>query len=225
MSGERQPGQVTEVEFSVTDADYPFVRASRDGRCRFDLVEMVPRKGEYAEFFRVAAADPERVLNETGDREGVDARLLATQEGSAVVEFVVSGNCPAVTLAELGALPRTVTGVDGEGRIVAEVPPRHDAARVAQAFVDEHPEATVTAKHEKEQGTPIFGLPEFRQVVDERLTDRQREVLEAAFEAGYYEWPRECTGAEVAEELGISSATFSQHVHTAERKLLTLVFE
>ncbi|WP_239642048.1 helix-turn-helix domain-containing protein, partial [Natrinema versiforme] len=47
------------------------------------------------------------------------------------------------------------------------------------------------------------------------------EVLKAAFEAGYYDWPRGCSGEEVAAELGIASPTFSQHIlsliHISER--------
>jgi len=35
------------------------------------------------------------------------------------------------------------------------------------------------------------------------LTNRQQEVLQTAFGMGYYEWPRDCTGQDVADELGI----------------------
>jgi predicted DNA binding protein len=48
--------------------------------------------------------------------------------------------------------------------------------------------------------------------------------LSVAFEAGYYDWPRGCTGEDVAEELGITSATFSEQIHAAERNLLSAVF-
>jgi len=41
---------------------------------------------------------------------------------------------------------------------------------------------------------------------------------------GYYEWPRDCTGQDVADELGITSATFSEHVFAAERKILAFLF-
>ena len=62
-----------------------------------------------------------------------------------------------------------------------------------------------------------------RSLLDD-LTERQREVLQTAFEMGYYEWPRDCTGRDVADELDITSATFSEHVFTAERKILTVMF-
>lgn len=49
------------------------------------------------------------------------------------------------------------------------------------------------------------------------LSTRQREALEAAFELGYYEVPREATRAEVADRLGCAPSTASEHLRKAER--------
>jgi len=54
-----------------------------------------------------------------------------------------------------------------------------------------------------------------------RLTDRQREVVEHALDAGYFEWPREVTSEELAAEMDISRATLLEHLRKAESKLLT----
>ncbi|QLH77368.1 helix-turn-helix domain-containing protein [Halosimplex rubrum] len=56
------------------------------------------------------------------------------------------------------------------------------------------------------------------------LTDGQLEVLVTAYRTGYFERPRETTGAEVAADLDISPSTFSQHLRAAQRKLLTALF-
>jgi predicted DNA binding protein len=55
----------------------------------------------------------------------------------------------------------------------------------------------------------------------ERLTARQREVLQRAYELGYFEYPRDANAAEVAESLGIGSSTFVEHLNTAQSKLLS----
>lgn len=60
--------------------------------------------------------------------------------------------------------------------------------------------------------------------VDASLTDRQRETLQIAFHAGYFDWPRKADAETVAEEIGIAQSTLSQHLRTAERKLLTELF-
>ncbi|MFP9060717.1 helix-turn-helix domain-containing protein [Natrialbaceae archaeon A-chndr2] len=51
------------------------------------------------------------------------------------------------------------------------------------------------------------------------LTDRQRQVLELAVEAGYFERPRHNNTGELADTLDISRATFTQHLRAAQRKL------
>ncbi|WP_226007523.1 bacterio-opsin activator domain-containing protein [Natrinema salinisoli] len=223
--GERA-SPVREIEFEIDESAYPFVSASNRLDCRIELAEMLPRgDGEYAEFFTVTDGEPAQVDDLARAHESVDTRLLSGGENSALFEFHVSDECPAVTLAELGALPQVVRAEGGTGRIVAEVPPQYDAVAITDSFLDRVPEAEFSAKRETDSLTTPFSRTGFRRELRSRLTERQREVLEAAFEAGYYEWPRECSGEAVAAELGISSPTFSEHIHAAERKLLTMVFE
>lgn len=217
--------RVVELAFAFDNPDYPFVGASAAEGCTVELEEMVPRSGgTYAEFFTVVDADPDRITDLAEDHESAEARLLDESETGSLFEFTVSANCPAVGLAELGALPRTVRAEDGEGEIVAELPGHYDVSRVTEAFLGEFA-AELTAKRQKAELTPLFSHREFDQVVDERLTDRQREVLEFAFEEGYYDWPRESTGEELAAELDISPPTLSKHLYVAERKVLSVLFQ
>ncbi|QLG29032.1 helix-turn-helix domain-containing protein [Halorarum halophilum] len=52
------------------------------------------------------------------------------------------------------------------------------------------------------------------------LTSSQREVFELARDRGYYEWPREVSTRELADELDISKTTLLEHLRTAETKIL-----
>lgn len=52
------------------------------------------------------------------------------------------------------------------------------------------------------------------------LTAREREVLDAALERGYYETPREATHADVAEALDCSASTVGDHLRSIESKVL-----
>ncbi|WP_224450593.1 bacterio-opsin activator domain-containing protein [Haloprofundus salilacus] len=218
-------GPVIEVEFSMTDSTYPFVAATQDGTCTVELAKMVPRTGgQYAEFFNMSGTRPEQILDLTASYDTLEVSLLREYEDGGLFEFVASGDCPAYTLAELGALPREVIAVDGEGRIVAEISHSHESSAIIERFLDENPDAKLVSKRERDSFSPIFTRSAFQQVLHSKLTDRQREVLQAAYNAGYYDWPREATGKDVAEDLGITSATFSEHIHTAERKLLTVLF-
>ncbi|MFA9417380.1 helix-turn-helix domain-containing protein [Natrinema sp. HArc-T2] len=55
---------------------------------------------------------------------------------------------------------------------------------------------------------------------DDILTERQREVLLAALERGYYATPREATLTDVASDLDISKATCSETLHRAEGSVI-----
>ncbi len=55
------------------------------------------------------------------------------------------------------------------------------------------------------------------------LTDRQEEVLRKAHEMGYFEHPKSANAGEVAEELGISTSTFTEHLAAAQRKLMKAI--
>lgn len=55
------------------------------------------------------------------------------------------------------------------------------------------------------------------------LTERQREVLETAHEMGYFNHPKDSNASEVAATLDITTATFTEHMAVAQRKLLDAI--
>ncbi|QLG51022.1 helix-turn-helix domain-containing protein [Natrinema halophilum] len=57
------------------------------------------------------------------------------------------------------------------------------------------------------------------------LTDRQFEVLETAHRMGYFEHPKRANAGEVAEELGITSTTLTEHLAAAQSKLLDAILD
>ncbi|SMO33494.1 helix-turn-helix domain-containing protein [Halorubrum cibi] len=57
------------------------------------------------------------------------------------------------------------------------------------------------------------------------LTERQREVLSAAHDAGYFDHPKGANAGEVAAGLGIDRSTFSEHIAAAQRKILATVLD
>ncbi|QLG48395.1 helix-turn-helix domain-containing protein [Natrinema halophilum] len=56
---------------------------------------------------------------------------------------------------------------------------------------------------------------------DRLLTNRQREAVATALDAGYYETPREATLTDVADMLAISKATCSEILHRAEGNIIS----
>lgn len=70
-------------------------------------------------------------------------------------------------------------------------------------------------------------LTEYQGPTDEwdRLTPRQREVVETAHGLGYYEVPREATATEVADRLDLDRSTVTEHLQRAERRLVSAVLK
>lgn len=222
---ERDEGVVV-VEFEVSNPMYPFVGLSKEEACRVRLEKMLPRgAGSYAEFFSVDGADPDRVMELAREKDLVEPKLITRYEDGGLFEFVVEGFCPAQELSERGAIPETVTSEDGQGRIVAEIPGYQNPTTVINGFLEAHPSIEVVSKRTKGRVAPLFTSNELQRVVSERLTPRQAEVLQTAFEASYYGPTRSTSGQQLAEELGIAPPTFFEHLRKAERKLMVILLE
>jgi hypothetical protein len=58
-----------------------------------------------------------------------------------------------------------------------------------------------------------------------QLTEKQREVLLAAYKLGYYDIPRKITSQELAERLCLVDSTVVEHLRKAEQRLMTRLLE
>ena len=66
-----------------------------------------------------------------------------------------------------------------------------------------------------------FSKPTFKAVEPMGcLTSRQREVLVAAYENGYYDYPRKVNAGELASKLGLNKATVIEHLRKAEGRMM-----
>jgi predicted DNA binding protein len=61
-----------------------------------------------------------------------------------------------------------------------------------------------------------FSMPSF--------TKRQREIVMYAIKREFFDTPKKASGEEIADELGITYATFYEHVRKVERKLIKHAF-
>jgi predicted DNA binding protein len=54
----------------------------------------------------------------------------------------------------------------------------------------------------------------------EKLTPRQRNIVEYVFASGFYEYPRRSNLQKLSKTLGISSSTLGEMIRRAERKII-----
>ena len=205
-----------ELEFSFTS---PLGDLSAAFDCRCDhLGSVAGVGGAHTYETRIAHDDFDEIRSFLGEYSAIrGCQLVERRREACVVEITVAGAPPGL-LAEAGFGLVSLYASDGDTRLIAEVPSDEDVTRVLDALSNHWDDVELVAKRQ----TPTRGV-DLTVPADGAagLTDRQRSVLETAFEAGYYDWPRGHTAEEIAESLDIASATLHQHLRAAEHALVS----
>ncbi|MFB6137128.1 MAG: helix-turn-helix domain-containing protein [Halobacteriaceae archaeon] len=97
------------------------------------------------------------------------------------------------------------------------------SSSVMEAVQAEYEDVDLVSKRNTERS--FQSTEGFRAALEEKLTERQQAVVETAFSAGYFEWPRESTAEEVAEALALAPPTLHEHLRGAQRKLVEIYLE
>ncbi|PHQ37450.1 hypothetical protein DJ69_16965 [Halorubrum persicum] len=93
---------------------------------------------------------------------------------------------------------------------------------VVEAIETRFDDVDLVAKRETERD--VQSVEDFRQSLENRLTDRQYSVLEAVYSAGYFDWPRESTAKEIANSLDVAPPTLHEHLRGAQKELIETFF-
>lgn len=131
-------------------------------------------------------------------------------------------NCPCEILGVHGCPVHRYLAEDGTLTLVFHAADFETLQTVVSELRDSYPSLDVKQLLQP----PLEGSPEERVFVNRgRLTERQREVLETAYEMGYFERPKRANATEIAEYLDITQSTFTEHMMAAQRKLLEDILE
>ena len=212
------------VELELVSGDAPLAAAVERADCEFELAGLVPGGERSVAYLRVAGAGPEAACEALTAGEARTVRGDDDNEqGGGLLEYSTGGGSLLGRLVEHGARVRAATAVDGQASYVVEVASGADVRALVERVTAAFPDSRLAAR--RELGRPVErseGVPEGGV---EGLTDRQREAMEAAYRAGYFQWPRDSTAEEVAETLDISAPTLHAHLRKAEDALLGELFE
>lgn len=215
---------VTELEFRVTEADDPLVRLAAELDCELELTRITTDAGQQVEYFSVTGAGADEVTDYVASAPHVTAaQIIRDHADGCIVRFVVDDTAVVSALAEYGTAVRSFSVTPSEGRLSVDLPSDGDPRTLLDALRDSRPGIELVARREHEQ--PQSVTVDTVDALTEDLTDRQQESLRTAHEAGFFAWPRETNGDDVAELLDISQSTFLQHLRTAERKVFDELFE
>ncbi|WP_340100658.1 GAF domain-containing protein [Salinibaculum salinum] len=207
--------EVVELEFQI-----PALRAT------FDTKMSLPGRVELAH--AVPVRDDEYLIYGTATAEGMESlqRFVdvvphwesVTTHGEGVEgNFELRLSEPPVlsAVASVGGYINRAILDDGELTLSLRLSPSADVRRVIDAVQTAHPTAELLKRRQRTLiNESTDGL---ESTLTETLTDRQRTVLQAAYHAGFFEWPRDVSGETIAESLDISAPTFHQHLRKAEQ--------
>lgn len=212
---------LTRLEFALDDPTFVLSVLAREAGCRLSYRGGVRQTAEGSYVFvavedvaAVEAAAADLVAVKTVRRIGVDA-----EEG--ILRLELAEPFIALDLADHGAVFREATADPSGTTVVVDVPETVDARAITRLVREAFDGAELRAKRTVDRAPE--DAPSSR--VLRELTDRQLEVVQTAYYAGFFESPRESTGKDVAAALDISPTAFYGHVRTVQRKLFTALFD
>ncbi|UTF52516.1 bacterio-opsin activator domain-containing protein [Natronosalvus rutilus] len=219
--------EFVEVEIEIRDDAIPFLSVTAEVGCAVELESVVARSdGGYRVFFTTHGTPLEPVLEHMERAFAVDdTRFISENDEECLFECTVDESSFFGTLLGHGAVPQRFRAEGGEGTIAVALPESADVRLFIDTIQATYDHSELLARREQPRERDRQTKSGFTADMDEILTDRQREVLRTAYESGFFESPRERTGSEISDALGVSQPTFNNHLRAAQRKFFELVFE
>jgi len=126
-------------------------------------------------------------------------------------------SCPCECLGQFGCPVARYVARDGTLTLVFHAADYDQLQDVVTELRDQFPEVDIKRLVRSPAGEQSHDSV----VVDRsKLTHRQLEILETAYEKGYFDRPRRSNATEIAAELDIHPSTFREHLSAAESKIL-----
>ncbi|WP_290810258.1 PAS domain S-box protein [Halovivax sp.] len=214
--------ELVELEFRIPDA-FSTVDVAVDTDGTITLDHAVPVGDDQFLVYGTATPDALDAVTELVEALPSWGAVTVRSDGDPIrFELEVSDPPILSVVASLGGyIDRTVIE-DGDVRLAIHLAPTAEVRHVIDVIAAEHPQAEMLRRHQiSRQADDPQRI--HRRLVTE-LTERQRASLEAAYRAGFFEWPRETSAEGVAESLGVAPPTFHQHLRKAQRKAFDLLF-
>lgn len=217
--------KVAEIELHIDDEGMLLRTLAASADCRINVDDIVYESGGTSLVFCSAYdADPDALRALEAEFVAVEhIGIIAEDEEAIRFEMRLSGDTIATKLSDSGAVTRSISADDSGTRVVVELPQDADVREFVEAVQASHPATNLVARRNRSSSAQT--RRDVQSGISERLTDRQHEVLRTAFASGFFEWPRDRTGQEVADSLDISQPTFNKHLRAAERKLFSMLLE
>jgi len=183
---------------------------SRAGVDEVTVRSVVPRDGET--LYYVSSTQQADIC---AAATAIERMRPYTDEADAACGVVVESKTPERKLVQRGSQFHTFRVRPGDATLRVSVPRAGDVQTIAAELREAYPDVRLSVQwgqtDQSDDGPTMNPAA--------RLTDRQYEVLVAAYQNGYFQVDRDHNATEIAEMLDISRWTFSEHLRRAQSKL------
>ncbi|WP_049923668.1 bacterio-opsin activator domain-containing protein [Halopiger djelfimassiliensis] len=215
---------VVELEFRIDGGETFSFDLSEEYDCTCSLEWAgTTVNGRHFQYVTIEGVDGETVLTKATDHESIEeCRLIHDGTDRCTVEMRLHES-GVRTLANHGATIRDVTVESGIGTCLVEVPQDSNIREIAEALSSVYERTELTARREVDR--PVHTAAERRNRILDELTERQLTTLRLAYYGGFFDWPRESTGEEIADAMDVSPPTMHQHLRKGLKAVLSEFFE
>jgi predicted DNA binding protein/putative methionine-R-sulfoxide reductase with GAF domain len=215
--------EVTELELEIESPDtFLNAVASLTGQ-QVQYRETTPdADGATRVLFELDDPPVEEVLALESEFIAVDSVTHVQRGDQHTFRASLNGETVAGTLLESGGIPQQVVASGEQTAATVRLPTQESVRAFLERVGETYPETELRSKRDRQQADAHQPM---QFALDSELTDRQREVLVTAYESGFFESPRETTGAELADLLGVSQPTVTHHLREAQRRLFEELFD
>jgi PAS domain S-box-containing protein len=209
--------EVVELEFRAENVfEVRGVDVPADGWIALDRA--VPTSdGDYLIYGSASpdAVDTLEVLTERPRWESLS--ILEDADDAVRFRVRLTGSSVLSKVASRGGSVERAVFADGDFYLTLHLVPGVEVRALTDALREVYPTVELLSRRQVPRAPDT--IDPLHRVLEDDLTDRQRAALEAAYQAGFFEWPRDSSGEEVAAAIGVAGATFHQHLRTAQRKV------
>lgn len=210
-----------EIEFAIEDSNYPLhvLGTAAGARIEFETV-LETLASSIRILVTVPEGSPREVIEAAGELPSVrTAEFFGEPRDNQLILTLKKPFLGSEVVQHGGRLVGSVAGPT-ETRARIAVPTGISVRPLAESLKSQYPDIELIARRQRTGArTESIARP------SSYLTERQYEILKAAFYGGYYESPRGITGEDLAHSFEISNTVVHDHLKAAHRRILARVFD
>jgi PAS domain S-box-containing protein len=211
------------IELQFTVMRHPLVDVADTLDCRLAYRGNVADRDGPTRLFELSDATAEAVQAAAdGTAVTVHAVILEGETG-CLVELSVADDDLRGLLADHGAELQSISVDGGVARFTVEVARESLARSLADTVMERYEGGDLASYRHTERREET--RQEFVARLRDELTDRQYAALMRAYAGGFFEWPHEATGDDLAEAMDVCRSTFHEHLRAAQRKLIGAILD